>query len=79
MPEKDLPAISRNLKKLREAAGMSQQELAGKAGISLSVIAQIEQGVIANPRVNTVTGLAEALGVTCDTLTGKSGRPRKGK
>jgi transcriptional regulator with XRE-family HTH domain len=31
-------------KKLREKAGISQQEVATKAGLSWSLIAQIEQG-----------------------------------
>ena len=80
MPEKEVNQIASRVRQYREAAHLSQQELATKAGLSISVVSQIEQGNIADPRVSTVTALADALGVSCDTLTGKSGgRPRKGK
>ena len=79
MPEKEVPKLQR-LKKLREAAGFSQQELAGKAGLSISIISQIEQGAKTDVRISTVMALAKALGVDCNTLMDESGgRPRKGK
>ncbi|HEV2947330.1 MAG TPA: helix-turn-helix transcriptional regulator [Gemmataceae bacterium] len=68
MQEKEL---ARRVKKLREAAGLSQQALAVKAGLSVSVVSQVEQGKKADPRMSTVLAIAEALGVTCDSLTGK--------
>jgi transcriptional regulator with XRE-family HTH domain len=80
MAEKEVPAIARQVKKLREAAGFSQQDLAVKAGLSISVVSQIEQGRIPDPRTSTTTALAKALGVDCETLTGNPGtKPRKAK
>ena len=55
-------------KKLREKAGISQQEVATKAGLSWSLIAQIEQGKKIDVRVSTLLGLAKALGVDAGVL-----------
>ena len=82
----DLPAISSKVKELREAARMSQQALANAAGVSISVISHLEQGVKADPRQSTLHKLANALGVdVCDLARLKPkeakarGRPRKEK
>jgi transcriptional regulator with XRE-family HTH domain len=78
--EKDLPLIARRVKELREKAGLTQQDLAIKSGLSVSNLSQIEQGKTPDPRMSTLLALASALGVDCDTLTGKAdGRARKGK
>jgi transcriptional regulator with XRE-family HTH domain len=55
--------ISRRLKALREAAGLSQQEVAMRADLSLSLVAKMEQGKKADPRASTLLALAQALGV----------------
>ena len=55
-------------KKLREKAGLSQQEVATKAGLSWSLIAQIEQGKKSDVRVSTLLGIAKALGVDAGVL-----------
>ena len=55
-------------KKLREKAGISQQEVATKAGLSWSLIAQIEQGKKSDVRVSTLLGIAKALGVDAGVL-----------
>jgi transcriptional regulator with XRE-family HTH domain len=47
---------------------MTQLGLARATGLSLSIIAQLEQGETANPRLNTVKALAKALGCTLDEL-----------
>jgi transcriptional regulator with XRE-family HTH domain len=60
---KKLPYIAVQLKKIREKAGISQQELAFQTGLSMSLIAQIEQGKKLDPRMSTVQALANALGV----------------
>ena len=51
------------LKSLREKAGVSQQELASRAGLSWSLVAQIEQGKKLDLRVSTLLRLAEVLGI----------------
>lgn len=55
--------IAYRLQTLREAAKLSQQEVAEKADLSLSLIAKMEQGRKADPRASTILALAEALGV----------------
>ncbi len=55
--------IAYRLRTLREASGLSQQEVAERAELSLSLIAKMEQGRKADPRASTVLALAAALGV----------------
>jgi len=86
----ELAPIARRLKALREDAGMSQQSLAVSAGLSVSLVSQIERGSRVDPRMSTITALAGALGITLDELvgtkdsappretgTGPRGRPRR--
>jgi transcriptional regulator with XRE-family HTH domain len=55
--------IAYRLQTLREAAKLSQQEVAEKADLSLSLVAKMEQGRKADPRASTILALAGALGV----------------
>lgn len=52
------------LKRYRRGSGLTQKELAQKAGVTQSTVTQIETGTIAEPRPRTLTKLANALGVT---------------
>jgi transcriptional regulator with XRE-family HTH domain len=63
-----LSSLATRLKELRVAAGMSQQSLAVAAGLSVSLVSQIEQGARSDPRISTTAALARALGVTLDDL-----------
>jgi transcriptional regulator with XRE-family HTH domain len=56
-----------HLQTLRETAGLSQSELAGKAGISIRSLQNWEIGR-SQPRLESLPKLARALGVTVDTL-----------
>jgi transcriptional regulator with XRE-family HTH domain len=53
------------------------------AGLSISVVTQLEQGLKGDPRLSTAAALARALGVTVDDLlAGQDEAPppaRKGK
>jgi transcriptional regulator with XRE-family HTH domain len=60
--------IGRKIKELREAAGLTQQQLATNAGLSSSNLSQIEQGHKRDPRISTLKALARALGVSIDAL-----------
>lgn len=60
----------RNLKKLRNKKGWSQERLAREAGISYNTLIKIERGGIKNPRLETLIKLAKALGVSLDKLVG---------
>ena len=67
--------IGERLKALRIARGMTQLELAQATGLSLSIIAQLEQGETANPRLNTVKALARALEVSLLELAENGDEP----
>jgi len=56
-------AISERIKTLREASGLSQQEVAVLADLSMSLVAKLEQGKKADPRTSTLLALATALKV----------------
>jgi XRE family transcriptional regulator, fatty acid utilization regulator len=80
MVERRLPTVARRITELRLAAGMTQQELAVKAGLSISNLSQIEQGKRKDPRISTVSALAAALGVdVTELLRESSSRQQKKK
>ncbi len=58
----------KNLKKLRQKKGWSQEKLAREAGISYNTLIKIERGGIKNPKLETVIKLAKALGVSIEKL-----------
>ena len=57
------PALAANVRRRRDAAGLSLAELADAAGIAKGSVAAIEGGR-ANPTVETISALARALGCT---------------
>lgn len=67
------------LKELREAAGLSQPELAERSGLTKDGVAQIEQGRRA-PSWETALALAWALGVEVGEFARRpAARPRTGR
>ena len=77
------------LKQLREQAGLTQQELADRAGMHRFGVAKLERDE-RQPSWATVQALAKALGTSCLAFEGtaepagdkpppKRGRPRKGE
>ena len=68
MAKQDYP-LSKNLKKLREKKGLSQDRLAKLADIANNTIIKIEQGENINPRLDTLKKIAKAFGVSLDDLT----------
>lgn len=59
--------VGRNMKRLREARGWSQEELADQAGIHRTYVSGVERGV-RNPTVTVLEKLAVALGATLPEL-----------
>ncbi len=55
--------IGQRLKDLRFRAGLTQEELADKAGTTQTTVARIERNTV-EPRVTTIRNLAKALDVT---------------
>jgi len=68
-------AFKDSLRRLRLAAGMTQQELATAAGLAVSAVAQLEVGRIGDPKFSTVRALAKALGCTPNDLVGEEEEP----
>jgi len=56
------------LRELRVAAGLTQQQLADKAGVSQRGLAQWETGRRKEPGWNQIQALADALGVSCEAF-----------
>ncbi len=63
-------ALGDALQAARQAAGLTQQELCQKAGISYSTLAKIERGAIKTPSVFTVQKIANVLGLSIDEILG---------
>lgn len=60
--------LPKNLKKLREKKGLSQDRLAKLADVANNTIIKIEQGENKNPTLETLRKIAKALGVKIDDL-----------
>ena len=52
------------LRRSRKAAGLTQEELARRAGLSANAVGQLERGLRRRPYPHTVRSLADALGAT---------------
>src|SRR4051794_38734995 len=66
----DEKALGKRLQLARKRAGLTQQELCQKAGLSYSTLAKIERGAIRSPSVFTVANIARATGMTLEDLLG---------
>lgn len=69
MPKRDsiLFTFGHNVSRLRNQAGLSQDQLAEKADLDRTYLSGIERGV-RNPGIKVVIRLARALGVTVAQL-----------
>lgn len=65
---KKLPPIAKNIKKYRHQLGVSQDRLSKLTDVTLHTLSKIESGATADPRIETVKKIANALGVTLDDL-----------
>lgn len=66
---KNTSSIGSAIRYLRETLGMTQSELAEKAGVSFRTFQNIEYGITKNPRADILKAIAVALHVSVDTLT----------
>lgn len=57
------PGFGELLRRHRHEAGYSQEELAGRAGVSVGAVGSLEQGLRRAPHRDTVGALADALGM----------------
>jgi transcriptional regulator with XRE-family HTH domain len=73
--------FSARLRELRVAAGLTQEQLAEKAGVKRDAVARWEQGT-REPGWSSVCGLADALGVATDAFRqepGSATKPHRGR
>ncbi|OIO30390.1 hypothetical protein AUJ77_03385 [Candidatus Nomurabacteria bacterium CG1_02_43_90] len=62
--------LANNIKKLREAKGLSQEKLARLADVANNTLIKMESGENKNPTLDTLKKVAKALGVSVDDLIG---------
>lgn len=67
----DEVGLGRLLQDARKKAGLTQQELCQKAGLSYSTLAKIERGAIKSPSIFTIQSIAGALNTSLTNLMGE--------
>lgn len=60
--------LANNIKKLREAKGLSQEKLARLADVANNTLIKMESGENQNPTLDTLKKVAKALNVSVDDL-----------
>jgi transcriptional regulator with XRE-family HTH domain len=68
----DEVGLGKRLQAARKEAGLTQQELCHKAGLSYSTLAKIERGAIKAPSIFTIQAIAAALGTSLSELMGEA-------
>lgn len=66
-PPPDAALIGRRVRDIRRGMGMTVEELARRAGVSVGNISQLERGQ-GNPSLSTLSGLADGVGVHVTAL-----------
>jgi transcriptional regulator with XRE-family HTH domain len=64
----DEAGLGQRVQQARQAAGLTQQALCQKAGLSYSTLTKIERGAIKSPSIFTIQTIAAVLNTTLDTL-----------
>jgi len=60
--------LSNNIKRLREAKGLSQEKLARLADVANNTLIKMESGENKNPTLETLKKVAKALDVSVDDI-----------
>ena len=60
--------IGKNIKRLRQEKNLSQDRLSKLADLSLNTVVTVESGANENPTIDTLTKIANGLGVGVDDL-----------
>ncbi len=66
----DEVGLGKVLQRARQRAGLTQQQLCQRSGLSYSTLAKIERGAIKAPSVFTVQSIADTLGLSLGELLG---------
>jgi transcriptional regulator with XRE-family HTH domain len=82
MAKGERPPFGRRLRELREAAALTQAQLADRAGMHPQAVVKLERGE-REPSWASAVALAEALGVDCraflEAPSGPPPEPRRGR
>lgn len=62
--------LAKNIERLREAKGLSQEKLARLADVANNTLIKMESGENQNPTLETLKKVAKALEVSVDELIG---------
>lgn len=76
MKRDTVPVFPGRLKELREAKGLTRDQLAVAAGVSSHTVAKLEQGT-RSPTLAAAWKIAQALGCSLDAMVGSSKPARK--
>jgi transcriptional regulator with XRE-family HTH domain len=74
-----IPIFGQRVTRIREERGLTQQELAKKAGTSYQTIWRIEAGKHFEPGIYIARRIARALGVSLDFLVDLHGEGKDGE
>ncbi|OGY55692.1 MAG: hypothetical protein A2912_00835 [Candidatus Buchananbacteria bacterium RIFCSPLOWO2_01_FULL_40_23b] len=66
-----MSTIGKNIKRLRQEKGLSQDKLSKLADLSLNTVVKIELDESPNPTIETIQRIAKALEVSVDDLLKK--------
>ena len=66
-------SLGRNLKELRQKQSLNQKDLSDRSGVSQATISRIETGQVRQPGSSALKSLADALGVSTDSLMDDNG------
>lgn len=66
-----MSTIGRNIKKLRNEKGISQDKLSKLADISLNTVVKLELDESPNPTLETIQKISSALNISIDELVTK--------
>ena len=61
-------SLGRNLKELRQKQSLNQKDLSDRSGVSQATISRIETGRVRQPGSSALKSLADALGISTDSL-----------
>jgi len=61
--------LAARLRALREQHGLTQEQLAARAGISVATVRNIERATVVEPSLFTVLAVVRALGATIEDVT----------
>ncbi len=75
----DEVGLGKLLQDARKRAGLTQQELCQRAGLSYSTLAKIERGAIKAPSIFTIQSIANSLNTSLTDLVGESSAPQTNK